>query len=105
MSWLDRVRRPPGRDPYPCNDCGMLTAPEGAPDEWYEVRDEVWLAAGMTVQGILCIGCLENRLGRELSARDFENAALNDPAFGWHSDRLNDRLRRAEPPATQLRLG
>jgi hypothetical protein len=74
----------------------MLTAPESAPDEWYAVRDEVWLAAGVDSHGILCIGCLESRLGRALSAPDFEKAALNDPAFGWHSDRLIDRLKR--PP-------
>ena len=96
MSWIGRVHRSLKRDPYPCDDCGMLTAPEGAPDEWYAVRDEVWLAAVVNLRGILCIGCLETRLGRELSAPDFENAALNDLAFGWHSERLIERLRR--PP-------
>jgi hypothetical protein len=36
------------------------------------VADEVWAAAAMTaLGGCLCIGCLENRIGRPLTAADF----------------------------------
>jgi hypothetical protein len=40
--------------------------------EIYSVKPAVWKAAGMELLGgCLCIGCLEKRLGRTLTARDF----------------------------------
>ncbi len=72
----------------------MLTAPDGEPDEWYSVLDSVWAEAGMTSDDILCIGCLERRLDRQLCSADFEKAMLNSPTYGWHSERLIDRLTR-----------
>jgi hypothetical protein len=40
--------------------------------EAYFVRPSVWKAAGMEVLGgCLCIGCLEQRLGRKLRPKDF----------------------------------
>ena len=40
--------------------------------EVYTVRDSVWTAAGMEPWGgCLCIGCLEQRLGRTLRPKDF----------------------------------
>jgi hypothetical protein len=40
--------------------------------EVYIVRDAVWRAAGMEPWGgCLCVGCLERRLGRTLTPRDF----------------------------------
>ncbi|MFZ0605856.1 MAG: hypothetical protein WAN05_31670 [Roseiarcus sp.] len=40
--------------------------------EVYTVRSKIWEAAGMQpMGGCLCIGCLERRLGRMLTARDF----------------------------------
>jgi hypothetical protein len=40
--------------------------------EVYTVRDSVWKAAGMEpMGGCLCIGCLEKRLGRRLTSKDF----------------------------------
>src|SRR5437879_5416864 len=76
-----------------CVDCGVNTHP-GCPDgpqtridialtgksgvtldrqtEVYSVRDSVWSQAGMrSWNGCLCIGCLEQRLGRELRPNDF----------------------------------
>ena len=79
---------------YPCDDCGVPTAPGDAPDEWCTVLDPVWDSSGMDSRGILCIGCLERRLGRQLTGRDFEPALLNSPDYGWHSARLIDRLKR-----------
>lgn len=83
----------------PCADCGRCTDKLG---EFYMVRDDVWLAAGMTPDGgLLCIGCLEDRLGRSLCADDFTDAPCNDvtDAYiqllierGQFSLRLVDRL-------------
>jgi hypothetical protein len=46
--------------PRPCSDCGSNTR-----DEYYVVHDAIWFGAG-NVDGMLCIGCLEQRLGRQL---------------------------------------
>src|SRR5262249_10299080 len=82
-------------------DCGVNTAP-GMPDGWtmraeletegkskfhygsksevYIVRNPIWKEAGMAPWGgCLCIGCLEKRLGRELSPRDFANKYPGTP--------------------------
>jgi hypothetical protein len=84
-----------------CVDCNVNTAPgllnriemerafksellsasgeqQGVPmkvDEWsevYAVREAVWKQAGMKpFGGCLCIGCVEKRLGRQLTPKDF----------------------------------
>jgi hypothetical protein len=58
-------------------------------------RDETWSAAGMPHRGYLCIGCLQRRLGRELTGDDFTDALVNDPqiaddvkAWSWRTPRL-----------------
>jgi len=43
-------------------------------------------------QEILCIGCLEKRIGRTLCRADFTGAPVNDPNRFQLSDRLRDRL-------------
>jgi hypothetical protein len=67
-----------------CKDCGTDTTPRTGPLagswEWYKVHDAVWAAAGMPENGFLCIGCLERRLGRELTPEDFPDLPVNDPA-------------------------
>jgi hypothetical protein len=84
-----------------CKDCGVDTAPKGreCECEYYMVHDKVWSTAGMKKDGgFLCIGCLENRLGRELTAADFTSAPVNNPHWwrhSWrHSERLENRLGR-----------
>jgi len=96
-------RIPKGRLPesWACIDCGINTAPgflnraemeqalaadwnkQGVAqtvDDWsevYTVKPWVWKAAGMDeFGGCLCIGCLEKRLGRPLTPKDFPR---NDP--------------------------
>ena len=79
-----------------CIDCGINTAPglknreqleQALALDWsdqgveqtvnefsevYTVRAKVWKAAGMEpMAGCLCIGCLERRLGRMLTRKDF----------------------------------
>jgi hypothetical protein len=79
---------------WECVDCGFNTFPGGATAatckaivaglmegftirlddqcEVYMVRTTIWEAAGMDgLGGCLCIGCLEERLGRRLKPRDF----------------------------------
>jgi hypothetical protein len=91
-----------------CCDCGLGCIAAG---EWYAVRDTVWelawrgrrkpwqiLAPG---QMVLCVGCLEKRLGRTLRAGDFAEAAVNYPYRpdvyeSRTSDRLRDRLQATE---------
>ena len=46
--------------------------------EAYYVKPSVWRAARMEDDGgCLCIGCLEKRLGRELTPRDFPEHPFN----------------------------
>lgn len=62
-----------------CRDCGVDLEPDsgqsdGSTEYAYMVRDQVWKLAGMRPAGtpnLLCVGCLENRLGRELVGQDF----------------------------------
>ena len=82
---------------WDCVDCGVNTAPgclgreqferafayslkeDGAvtlhitrESEVYGVKPAVWKKAGMEVKGgCLCIGCLEKRIGRTLTPKDF----------------------------------
>lgn len=62
--------------PCPCNDCGVDTVAEIA-SEMYIVEQDVWQSSGASDDGILCIGCLERRIGRLLDADDFTGAPLN----------------------------
>ncbi len=81
----------------PCRDCGIDTTPrdgEGNPHvsgwEWYVVRDEVWKQATSDERGILCIGCLEERLGRQLTPQDFADLPINK-ATAVDTARLGER--------------
>jgi hypothetical protein len=90
-----------------CADCGFNTCPRWrqlGKVEWFMVFDSVWDAAGMPSEilvfpagsyvwrpGILCIGCLERRLGRRLTPADFEPVPLSE----WYENmtpRLAARL-------------
>jgi hypothetical protein len=82
----------------PCVDCHIDTRAIG---EWYIVTNDVWEEAWRDhtppkrQQPILCIGCLEQRIGRTLQKPDFAaGAAVNDPTFGEHSERFLNRLAR-----------
>jgi hypothetical protein len=58
------------------------------------VLDAVWLAARGPEFGMLCIGCLEARLGRQLVPDDFASVPLK-PGRGHRSARLLERLGRS----------
>jgi hypothetical protein len=78
-----------------CADCRWNTLALG---EWYAVRDDVWEQAcrrePRPAWEILCIGCLEERLGRRLTPDDFIDAPVNDPNMPGTSSRLRARMSR-----------
>jgi hypothetical protein len=98
---VDRVSHWPPEIRSRCADCEVGTLTLG---ERYMVHDDLWAQAWKgrakawqhraPGQMILCIGCLEQRLGRELCAADFTDVPLNDPDCHHMSARLLDRLRR-----------
>lgn len=71
-----------------CMDCGVDT---GKIREMYMVRRTLWRAVVPDGRGFLCVGCLEERIGRRLDAYDFDALALNLGSRG-KSERLRDRL-------------
>lgn len=75
---------------FDCVDCGVDT---DVIDEYYMVHDHVWLSSGIGLNdGMLCVGCLERRIGRTLTAADFTDAPINRGLFPY-SRRLTERLR------------
>jgi hypothetical protein len=85
-----------------CLDCKADTGS----GEYYMLRGEIWLAANPKCSGMLCIGCVETRLGRTLMPEDFSDAPLNDPTnsrFGFKSARLMSRItgHEADRPTNQ----
>lgn len=78
-----------------CLDCQVDTS-RGEAEEYYMVHTELWLEVNPGNDGMLCIGCLEKRLGRELTRADFTDAPINELGDDeWpKSDRLVNRLSR-----------
>jgi hypothetical protein len=65
-------------------------------DERYMVHNALWNAHG--VEGMLCVGCFEKRLGRRLTPKDFTECNGNNfdgDEKGWlKSPRLLNRMGR-----------
>jgi hypothetical protein len=78
-------------DAFICLDCSANTGRDGL-DEYYVVHDEIWRQVAPSWGGMLCIGCLENRLGRKLHQCDFDPCPACFPGQPDGSDRLLDRL-------------
>lgn len=81
---------------FDCADCGINTIEI---NEFYMVENELWDSHGAG-EGMLCVGCFEERLGRELRPSDFSRARCN---WNWcdldnHSERLSDRIGCNPPP-------
>ena len=76
---------------FKCRDCGVCT---NCLYEYYMVTDRVWYSAvtAMDASGMLCIGCLEARLGKLLTKDDFIDCPLNDINQTQGSARLRSRL-------------
>lgn len=71
-------------------DCAVDTGKIG---EHYFVHTPTWLAAVGSIRGMLCVGCLEKRLGRKLNGDDFTSATINSPLHEIKSARLMSRMR------------
>lgn len=71
---------------FKCLDCRVDTSKIG---EYYVVHDFIWFSVAN--KGMLCIGCIERRLGRRLTPFDFKDAQINYIAT-HQSPRLVDRL-------------
>jgi hypothetical protein len=81
----------PVRNPI-CMDCGVNLDDH---NEEIMLLDHVWLEAVPTERGMLCIGCIENRLGRKLQRDDFTRYSQSAADEGLPvSERLRSRLRR-----------
>lgn len=79
------------RESFHCIDCGFDTLEGG---EYYMVHNYLWEQAGMTSEGgMLCIGCLEDRLGFVLTPHHFTDYPINSLDNGWDKSwRLTERL-------------
>jgi hypothetical protein len=73
---------------FDCFDCGQDTGEYGL-NEYYAVHNHVWALTGLGPEdGLLCVGCLERRIGRQLSGGDFPDVFINR----WGSLRLESRM-------------
>ena len=103
-------------NPFMCLDCFVDTSSVDGIAEYYNVHNEVWCEAfgfdpfevldkngswdfashHCQDVGMLCIGCLELRLGRTLERDDFSSAPINWNQSGGYirSERFQDRLSR-----------
>lgn len=84
---------------FMCWDCAACTNCIG---EYYMVHDDLWEAATEDCYPdvMLCIGCLEARLGELLTKDDFTAAPLNSMNLIMGSTRLKDRLTKVVASAT-----
>lgn len=75
-----------------CMDCGDRTAGED-----FSVHRSLWAKyVGDADAGVICIPCLEARMGRELWSGDFVHWPINNVEECPRTDRLRDRLLREE---------
>jgi hypothetical protein len=64
---------------FDCVDCGINTLDS---KEYYMVSNSVWLETKLkTDEGMLCISCLESRIGRNLTSKDFPDLPINTQIF------------------------
>lgn len=80
------------REPYKCLDCQVDTSQRTGISEYYMVLHRLWSSVVLT-SGMLCIGCLEKRLGRKLKPADFLPCPLNETKRTEGSKRLQSRLK------------
>lgn len=62
------------RQRWKCLDCKVDTGKIG---EHYMLNFDVWHKAHLSQSGMLCIACLERRLGRKLTRHDFNKSHVN----------------------------
>jgi hypothetical protein len=50
--------------------------------EHYMLKDDVWFSVHGSKKGMICLGCVEKRLGRRLVPDDFNDSHVNHPQPG-----------------------
>ena len=70
-----------------CIDCKIDTR-----DEHYFVNLDLWMKAVGSKHGMVCILCLEKRIGRKLNSKDFTDCYINNPRKNTMSERLVNRI-------------
>ena len=60
---------------FECLDCGVDTSEN---EEYYMLKDWLWLLVHPSRKGKLCLSCVETRLGRRLVPNDFSDAPINE---------------------------
>lgn len=70
---------------FDCFECGLNTM-----NEYYMVKNSLWDKYGI-IYGMLCVLCLEDRMGRRLKPKDFVNFPINHGVIGT-SELLLKRL-------------
>jgi hypothetical protein len=77
------MRMKPRRGNSLCIDCGKTTLG----GEYYMVSDDLWAASGIAPNGgMLCLACLERRIGRPLTIYDFTAILPSDECWQHHVD-------------------
>jgi hypothetical protein len=78
------------RKKFICLDCGIDTSKH---NELYMLVDETWKLTGLGKVGMLCVGDVEKRIGRRLTASDFNDSYLNNFRTNSKSARLVERMK------------
>ena len=87
---------PKTKPPFLCNDCGVDVLELG---EWYMASKELWeRRLGLGWSDNLCLGCLEQRLGRRVVVFSDIYPASSSPDDPWQpavkvSNRMLERWR------------
>jgi hypothetical protein len=74
-----------------CMDCGQDTEASGK----YMLEDRLWRQINPFIIGVMCLPCVENRLGRPLYPSDFLMPKAVESALEWPA--LAERLKRSQP--------
>lgn len=82
------LHHPAATELFLCDDCGVDTSQRGI-KEWYMIDEGTWDMVA-NADNILCIGCLEKRLGFRLSPWHFQGYPVN--FMEAHSARLDARI-------------
>jgi hypothetical protein len=75
---------------YPAFECIGCHVSTMRINEYYMILNKLWRKVNPKKVGMLCIGCVEDRLGRELTPEDFTSAPVN--SIREYSPRLQKRL-------------
>lgn len=85
---------------FKCVNCEVDTSGKTGFGEYYMLRQPIWDQTGLFADsGMLCIPCVEKKLGRKLNHTDFRHCPLNDALVKGIqpcSELLADRLKGFE---------